>query len=189
MRIPREGFICGPSMGNTTSCWGNDWLGPAGSILVVCPSIHTGAPLKFHLIHILSSPIEEQLLQSSHWSLLLGRSWQKKFRDILCSLSYCSWSQDYANKQTKQSKTSQILPYPNHPFPLVILDSFVSSANTSTGQLVYTVKSPGPLLGIVFSECFLNLSIYCQNWARESWQASQWIAAYQMCSSLLLFCN
>ena len=189
MRIPREGLICGPSMGNTTSCWGNEGLGPAGSLLVVCRSIHPGAPLKFHLIHIISSPIEEQLLHSSHWSLLLGRSWQKEVQRCSCSLSYCSWSQDYANKQTKQSKTPKILPHPNHPFPLVILDSLVSSANTSTGQLVYIVKSPSPLLGIVFSECFLHLSIYCQNWARESWQASQWIAAYQMCSSPLLFCN
>ena len=91
---------------------------------------------------------------------------KRKFRDALCSRSYCSWSQDYANKQTKQSKIQKALPHPNHPFPLVILDSLVSSANTSTGQLVYTVKSPSPLLGVVFSECFLHLSIYCQNWVR-----------------------
>lgn len=166
MKIPGEGLNCGPSLGNTTSCWGNEWLGPAGSILLVHCSIHPGAPVTSHLIHVISSPYwrtaSPEFSLVSYW----GEVDKRKFRDALCSLSYCSWSQDYANKQTKQSKIQKALPHPNHPFPLVILDSLISSANTSTGQLVYAVKSHSPLLGVVFSQCFLHLSIYCQNWAR-----------------------
>lgn len=101
--------------------------------------------------HLRTAPPEFQLVSFT------GRNGQKEVQRCTIQpqlLQLVSVLCKQANK-TKQNPTT-----PRSSFSTSHSRFIVSSANTSSGKLAYTVKSPSPSLGVVFSECLLHFSIY-----------------------------